>query len=1257
MTTILWERLVLTTQDLLYPLLQDNRNTKNSHEDEDKDEVRGGWTVVKHKLGADGVLTHVLRPSTYEHRNEVRCSLKDKRFHELRLLKEFQHSHLVELRAFCDMCWPQFYITEDYSTNALQSMLVNKSRNDNCFSLKKLLIFVIDALKGVQFLHEHNIVHRDLTAANVFITASGQVKLSGLMQARRPSGDTIRDFECSFIPTRWTAPESLRHCQFSKMSDMWMVGHLIYEMLTHGRLPYADVGPVDSELIPMVVAGRRTLCDEACIPGPVHSVIIQLTNIEPSSRLPEVKAVIDVLATFVDKMNEDLNSVKFPDIHAEGQAATEHRKGPVISMLDTFFGGFNETLDETSEERQDYVNTSKRHQRPVRSPMSIKELCPKDFSSDVWSVLTEGHLPGISPLISQPKRNSERELEISFAIPAKYSICSLERAVVRRWLGNDIQEYVECLGNIATAIAELHSRGLVLCDFCADKIFIEKVPTATGEINKVVWFASIANIRSMQHHVNASGQLIEVPPPQNSEALRRAAPEVVKHGLYSQASDVFCFGRLMWWVFNTFCRVEVGEEVNKHAQDPFAEVDDSELYSRISDLGAAALVQRPPACPPVLYHLMLKCWEPRRSERPSIQDLQELLTGVEDSSRIGNHNQTSEYDYFEGYSEAETDDVYNNPDTINSEIGCNVECHNQRAEDDNAEGYSDIPDYHLSCLLPESESSWNNDSNELYESFGSEPVVASGIQRSLPPSTRPHYPLPPPPSQSVTQDRESHADRVETGSGYNTRSTRNQTPLEHDAQSATGLKKGQTKRKIAGSDLASNLSLAEGPLSFPFGKRNSFSVQQQQPASTTKQYPTSVPEQKLSLKAKQPPSTLEPKLPHEQSRSTHLAEQTPVSSPASPPSPLLPHHRHVAQVSSQHRQPQSVSPPPLPPRRYADYEHSDPVTSPPSAASGASSSTNAPPLPPRRPSSSSTLEHSSPPPRPAHPLSSTPSLLPSNPPPLPPRHSLRKPPSTPDKPQESNSPPATSGLSPPMSPLPIVPPQSLLRLEDQPSAALLPQSPISTSLTASSSPAATSRPMPQQTIASSSCGHTSLSRPHPKPRKHKLQSCKAHREDCESSLAGGESTHLAGEAKYTSTCTIQLEVKNINLTNKKEEHTLKVLPSTLLTAKERTDAPTHNAFHTTEDTDNKATDDPVDKSIPVSEAIKAIDARTKATEAMDDPVYTNTQASESMDDPVYTNTQATEAMDDPVYTNTQATEAMDDPVYTNTQAVEAIDPV
>lgn len=41
-----------------------------------------------------------------------------------------------------------------------------------------------------------------------------------------------------------------------------------------------------------------------------------------------------------------------------------------------------------------------------------------------------------------------------------------------------------------------------------------------------------------------------------TEYVNRAAPEVVKDGLYSHASDVFCFGQLMWWVINGFCEAE-----------------------------------------------------------------------------------------------------------------------------------------------------------------------------------------------------------------------------------------------------------------------------------------------------------------------------------------------------------------------------------------------------------------------------------------------------------------------------------------------------------------------------------------------------------------------------------------------------------------------------------------------------------------------------------------------------------------------------
>lgn len=53
-------------------------------------------------------------------------------------------------------------------------------------------MFLIDALEGVKYLHDNKIVHRNLTAANFFISTDRKVKLSGLMDARKLSEETIR---------------------------------------------------------------------------------------------------------------------------------------------------------------------------------------------------------------------------------------------------------------------------------------------------------------------------------------------------------------------------------------------------------------------------------------------------------------------------------------------------------------------------------------------------------------------------------------------------------------------------------------------------------------------------------------------------------------------------------------------------------------------------------------------------------------------------------------------------------------------------------------------------------------------------------------------------------------------------------------------------------------------------------------------------------------------------------------------------------
>lgn len=73
----------------------------------------------------------------------------------------------------------------------------------------------------------------------------------------------------------------------------------------------------------------------------------------------------------------------------------------------------------------------------------------------------------------------------SFWLPSEHNMCSLVKAVHSLLLGKDIKEYIQCLANIASVIADLHSHGLVLCDFRADTIYVETDPTATGQMTKV----------------------------------------------------------------------------------------------------------------------------------------------------------------------------------------------------------------------------------------------------------------------------------------------------------------------------------------------------------------------------------------------------------------------------------------------------------------------------------------------------------------------------------------------------------------------------------------------------------------------------------------------------------------------------------------------------------------------------------------------------------------------------------------------------
>ena len=86
-------------------------------------------------------------------------------------------------------------------------------------------------LRGLQYIHEMDVIHRDLKSANVLVMKSGNVKLADFgvsvdLQRQRPAS-----LDVAGTP-RWMAPEIIEMKGASTKSDIWSLGCTVVEMLT-----------------------------------------------------------------------------------------------------------------------------------------------------------------------------------------------------------------------------------------------------------------------------------------------------------------------------------------------------------------------------------------------------------------------------------------------------------------------------------------------------------------------------------------------------------------------------------------------------------------------------------------------------------------------------------------------------------------------------------------------------------------------------------------------------------------------------------------------------------------------------------------------------------------------------------------------------------------------------------------------------------------------------------------------------------------
>uniref|UniRef100_A0A8R1DHU8 Tyrosine-protein kinase n=1 Tax=Caenorhabditis japonica TaxID=281687 RepID=A0A8R1DHU8_CAEJA len=167
--------------------------------------------------------------------------------HEARLMRKFKHPNVVTFYGVAAGQEPLMVIMELADNGALDSYL---KKNIGCLLIKNKNTMIIQAARGLEYLHSLQVIHRDIASRNC-LYGNGQVKISDFGLSRE--GTNYRLNPNKKVPIRWLAPEVPRTGFYTAKTDVFAYGIMCWEVYQDGTEPYPGMKVV--EVLPRVQEG------------------------------------------------------------------------------------------------------------------------------------------------------------------------------------------------------------------------------------------------------------------------------------------------------------------------------------------------------------------------------------------------------------------------------------------------------------------------------------------------------------------------------------------------------------------------------------------------------------------------------------------------------------------------------------------------------------------------------------------------------------------------------------------------------------------------------------------------------------------------------------------------------------------------------------------------------------------------------------------------------------------------------------------
>ncbi|KAK3228657.1 hypothetical protein Dsin_000538 [Dipteronia sinensis] len=150
---------------------------------------------------------------------------------EVQVLSKARHENVVMLLGSCSEGNQRLLVYEFVCNGSLDQHLSKHTRRP--LSWEKRIKIAMGAAKGLQYLHENNIIHRDMRPNNILVTHDYESMLGDFGLARTQRGDSDHSSETRVVGTLgYLAPEYAECGKVSTKTDVYSFGVVLLQLIT-----------------------------------------------------------------------------------------------------------------------------------------------------------------------------------------------------------------------------------------------------------------------------------------------------------------------------------------------------------------------------------------------------------------------------------------------------------------------------------------------------------------------------------------------------------------------------------------------------------------------------------------------------------------------------------------------------------------------------------------------------------------------------------------------------------------------------------------------------------------------------------------------------------------------------------------------------------------------------------------------------------------------------------------------------------------